>query len=174
MNPEKFDLINEDTVYLTAYNEKASFFRGRIIDSSISVEMKLADVLADFFNQDEIKRKFMFSSVFTNSDLSFLSKFNILSEILNTFFPDVLDLFPQVVQDLKTIIHLRSVIDHSMLDTSQEVVDNKYTDRIHLVYFLEGQRKQMVIVDDDFNSAMTTAANVIVGLDHLKVKLNLN
>jgi len=174
MKIEKIDLINEENIYLTTYGEKASFFRGRIVDTSISVEMKLADILTDFFNQDEIKRKFMFSSIFTNSELSFSSKSKIFSELLTNFFPDVLGMFPDVLDDLAAIISIRTRIDHSMLDTNQDFIKHRYNDRIQVVYFKEGQRQLMVITDTEFNDLMRRAAKVIIALDHLKSKLNLN
>ena len=61
MKIRKQDLTNEESIYLTTYQEKASYFRGRLIDVSISVEMKLAEIFTNFFNHDEIKRKFMYS-----------------------------------------------------------------------------------------------------------------
>ena len=174
MKIEKIDLINEENIYLTTLNEKASFFRGRIVDSCISVEMRLADILTDFFNQDAIKRQFMYSSIFTNSELSFSSKAKILSELITNFFPDVLGMFPDVVDDLRSTINLRTRIDHSMLDTSEEFTKNRYSDRIQLVYFIDGKRQLMTLTDDEFNVCMRKASKIIIALDHLKEKLNLN
>lgn len=174
MNLEKIDLLNEESVYVTNYTEKASHFRGRIIDSTISLEMKLAGLLSEFFNRDEIKRKFMLSSIFTNSDLSFSSKAHIFSEILNQFYPELLAMYPGLSEDLTTLINLRNRIDHSMIDTSPEFIKHRYSDRIQLIFFKEGLRSQMVITDEDFNSGMTKGARMLIVLDSIKSRMNLN
>ena len=168
------DLINEENIYLTVYHEKASHFRGRLIDSSITVEMKLAEIFTNFFNQDEIKRRFMYSSIFTNSELSFSSKAKILSELLSQFFPDMLGLFPNVLKDLNHIVHLRTVVDHSMVDSTHEFLKHRYSDRIQFIYFSGGRPNQMVITDEEFNANMRRVSQVTLALEHLKIKLNLN
>lgn len=174
MLPDKTDLLSEETVYVTAYEEKASHFRGRIIDGTISIEMKLSGVLSEFFNRDEIKRKIMLTSVFTNSDLSFSSKAQIFSEVLSQFYPDLGMLYPNLIDDLYMLINLKGRVDHSMLDSSPEFVKHRYTDRIQLIFFKEGLRSQMVITDEDFNAAMTKAGRLLIALDSIKSKMNLN
>lgn len=174
MKIRKEDLINEENIYVTAYQEKASHFRGRLIDASIAVEMKLAEVFTNFFNQDEIKRRFLYSSIFTNSELSFSSKFKILSELLSQFYPDILELFPDVLEDLNHIVYIRTIVDHSMVDSTHEFLKHRYSDRIQFIYFSSGQPHQMIITDDDFNASMRKVAKVTLALEHLKIKLNLN
>ena len=174
MKIRKQDLTNEESIYLTTYQEKASYFRGRLIDVSISVEMKLAEIFTNFFNHDEIKRKFMYSSIFTNSELSFSSKSKILSELLSGFYPDLLSLFPDVLEDLNYIVHLRTLVDHSMVDNSHEFLKNRYSDRIQFIYFSGGQPQKLAITDDDFNLSMRRVAKVILALEHLKSNLNVN
>jgi len=174
MKIRKEDLINEQNIYLATYQEKAAHFRGRLIDVSITVEMKLAEVFTNFFNQDEIKRKFMYSSIFTNSELSFSSKSKILSELLTSFHPDILSLFPDILENLNHIVHLRQLVDHSMVDSSPEFLRHRYNDRIQFTYFSGGQPQKLVVTDEDFNASMRRVAMVTLALDHLKTILNLN
>jgi hypothetical protein len=174
MKIKKEDLINEEMIHLTIYREKASHFRGRLVDASIALEMKLAEVFTNFFNQDEIKRKFMYSSIFTNSELSFSSKSKILSELLSQFYPELLELFPDVLLDLNHIVHLRNTVDHSMVDSTQEFLKHRYSDRIQFIYFSGGQPQQLIMTDDDFNANMRRIAKVTLALEHLKINLNLN
>ena len=174
MKITKEDLINEESIYLATYHEKASHFRGRLIDASISLEMRLAEIFTNFFNQDEIKRRFMYSSIFTNSELSFSSKTKILSELLSQFHPDVLDLFPDILEDLNYIVHLRTIVDHSMVDGTNEFLKHRYSDRIQFLYFSEGRPQKMLITDEDFNSSMRRIAKLTMAFEHLKIKMNLN
>ncbi len=174
MKITKEDLINEENIYLTTYHEKASDFRGRLINASISLEMRLAEIFTNFFNQDEIKRRFMYSSIFTNSDLSFSSKTKILSELIARFYPDVLDLFPDILGDLSQVAHLRAIVDHSMVDSTHDFLKNRYSDRIQFIYFSEGQPQKMIITDEDFNASMGKVGKLTVAFDQLKMKFNFN
>ena len=174
MKITKGDLINEEYIYLASYTEKASHFRGRLIDASISVDMRLAEIFTNFFNQDEIKRRFMYSSIFTNSELSFSSKTKILSELVTKFYPDVLELFPDILEDLTQVVRLRTIVDHSMVDTTHDFLNHRYSDRIQLIYFSEGQPQKLVITDEDFNAGMRRVAKLTLAFEHLKIKLNLN
>jgi hypothetical protein len=170
----KGDLINEENIYLASYQEKASHFRGRLIDASISIEMRLAEIFTNFFNQDEVKRRFMYSSIFANSELSFSSKTKILSELIAKFYPDVLDLFPDILEDLTQVVQLRTIVDHSMVDSSQDFLKYRYSDRIQFIYFREGQPQKMIITDEDFNGSMRKVAKLTIAFEQLKMKLNFN
>ena len=174
MKITKGDLINEENIYLAAYQEKASHFRGRLIDASISVDMRLAEIFTNFFNQDEIKRRFMYSSIFTNSELSFSSKTKILSELVTKFYPDVLDLFPDILEDLTQVAHLRAMVDHSMVDSTHDFLKNRYSDRIQFIYLREGQPQKTIITDEDFNASMRKVAKLTIAFEQLKMKLNFN
>lgn len=174
MELRKNHIMSEENIYLATYNEKASHIRGRIIDGTISVEMKLADTLSVFFNHDEIKQKFILSSVFTNAGLSFASKAHILSEVLAQFFPQLLKLYPSISDEINSLVKLRSLIDHSMADTSQDFIRHRHEDRVQLTYFTEGQKKLMTMTDEDFNAHMRTISVVLIALDHIKSGMRVN
>jgi hypothetical protein len=167
------DLINEENIYLTAYQEKASYFRGRLIDASISLETRLAEIFANL-RQDEIKRSFMNSSSAINSELSFSSKTKILSALIAKFYPDVLDLFPDILQDLIHVVKLRTIVDHSMVDSSQDFLKNRYSDRIQFIYLREGLPQKMIVTDEDFNASMRKVAELTMAFEQLKMKFNFN
>ena len=166
MKITKEDLINEENIYLTTYYEKASDFRGRLINASISLETRLAEIFAKF-NQDE-------SSILTNSELSFSSKTEILSELIAKFYPDVLDLFADILQDVTQVIQLRTIVDHSMVDSSQDFLKNRYSDRIQFIYIREGQPQKMIITDEDFNASMRKVAKLNKAFEQLKMNWNFN
>jgi hypothetical protein len=174
MEIRKEHFVNEERAYLANYNEKASGIRGRIIDGTISIEMKLAEALSCFFNHDEIKQKFILSSVFTNSGLSFASKSHILHEVLTKFFPDLLLLYPKIINEINGLIQLRSIIDHSMTDTSYDFIKNRHNDRVQLIYFMEGERKIMTMSDEDFSTRMQAISYVLDGLDHIRLGMRVN
>ncbi|HTF17937.1 MAG TPA: hypothetical protein VK658_07685 [Chryseolinea sp.] len=174
MELRKQHLINEENAYITTYNEKASHFRGRIVDGTISIEMKLAEALSCFFNHDEIKQKFILSSVFTNAGLSFASKTHILAEVLIQFFPDLLRLYPNITDEINSLVHLRSIIDHSMADTSHDFIRHRHNDRVQLTYFTEGQRKLMTMTDEEFNAHMRIISNTLVALDNIRQGMRVN
>ena len=174
MELRKEHFLTEENIYITSYNEKASYFRGRIIDGTISIEMKLAETLSCFFNSDEIKQKFILSSVFTNAGLSFASKSHILMELLAQFFPQLLQLYPTITQDINSLVRLRSVIDHSMTDASNEFIKYRHNDRVQLIYFADGQRKLLTMTDAEFNGHIRAISVVLVSLDHIKSSMHLN
>jgi hypothetical protein len=174
MELRKEHLLNEETIYVTTYNEKASYFRGRIIDGTISIEMKLSETLSCFFNHDEIKQKFILSSVFTNAGLSFASKSHILMELMAQFFPQLLQLFPTITNEINSLIQLRTVIDHSMTDTSSDFIKHRHDDRVQFIYFGDGQRKLMTLTDAEFNSHIRAISVVIVSLEHIKSSMHVN
>ena len=174
MKIRKQDLTNEESIYLTTYQEKASYFRGRLIEVSISVEMKLAEIFTNFFNHDEIKQKFILSSVFTNAGLSFASKAHILTELLAQFFPQLLQLYPTITQEINSLVQLRSVIDHSMTDASNEFIRQRHGDRVQLIYFADGQRRLLTMTDTEFNSHIRMISVVLVSLDHIKSSMHVN
>lgn len=166
--------MNEESIYLAAYSEKASHMRGRIIDGTISIEMKLAETLSLFFNHDEIKQKFILSSVFTNAGLSFASKAHILSEVLAEFFPQLVKLFPRIQEHIAELVQLRSLIDHSMTDVSHDFVKQRHDDRVQLIFFTEGQRKMLTITDSEFSAHMRKISEVLLALDHIKSGMRVN
>jgi hypothetical protein len=174
MELRKQHLLGEENIYVTTYNEKASYFRGRIIDGTISIEMRLAETLSCFFNHDEIKQKFILTSVFTNAGLSFASKSHILMEILSQFFPELRKLYPTITEDIDSLVRLRTIIDHSMTDTSQDFIKHRHDDRVQLTYFADGQRKLMTITDSDFNGHIRAISVVLVSLEHIKSSMRLN
>jgi len=174
MELRKEHLLTEETIYITTYNEKASYFRGRIIDGTISIEMKLAETLSCFFNHDEIKQKFILCSVFTNAGLSFASKSHILMEVLSQFFPQLLHLYPTVTEEINSLVRLRTIIDHSMTDTSNDFIRHRHNDRVQLIYFADGQRKVMSMSDDEFNGHIRAISVVLVSLEHIKSSMRLN
>lgn len=174
MEIRKKDIMNEESTYLTAYCEKASHERGRIIDGTISIEMKLAETLSLFFNHDEIKQKFILSSVFTNAGLSFASKAHILFEVLIEFFPQLVKLFPKFQEQVTALVQLRNLIDHSMTDVSHDFIKQRHDDRIQLIYFTEGQRKLMIITDAEFSDYLRTISTVLMALDNIKAGMRVN
>ena len=167
-------LLNEETIYITSYSEKAAHIRGRILDGSISVEMKLSEVLSFFFNHDEIKQRFILASVFTNAGLSFASKAHILHELLVEFFPELLKLYPTITKEIEALVALRSFIDHSMTDASQEFIRHRHDDRVQFAYFTEGQRKLMTMTDSEFNGYIRTISVVLLSLNHIKEGMRVN
>ena len=173
MKITKEDLINEENNYVTAYHEKASHFRGRLIAAYISLETRLTEIFTKF-SQDENKRRFMYSSIVTNSEPSFSSKTKTLSELIAKFYPDVLDLFPDILEDVTHVVQLRTIVDRSSVDSSHDFLKNRYSDRIQFIYFGEGQPQKMIITDEDFNAGMTRVAKLTKALDQLNMKWNLN
>ena len=173
MKITKEDLINEKNIYLTAYHDKAFHFRDRLIDASIYLEMRLAEIFTTF-NRDDVKGRLMNSSIFPNSELSFLAKTKILSELIAKFYPDVLDLFPDILEDVTQVVQLTTILDHSTVDSSQDFLKNRYSDRIQFIYLREGQPQKMIITDEDFNAGMRRVAKLTVAFEHIKIKLNLN
>lgn len=174
MEIRKQHLQNEENVYIAGCSEKASLARGLIVDGTISIEMKLAEALSCFFNHDEIKQKFILSSVFTNSELSFASKAHILAEVLTKFFPDLLMLYPKITEDISALIVLRAIIDHSMTDLSNDFIRHRYHDRIQLIYFAQGERKLLTMTDAEYNEHMRTISNTLIALDNIRQGMRVN
>lgn len=174
MELRRHHLLNEESIYISTYSEKAAHIRGRIIDGTISIEMKLSEVLSVFFNHDEIKQKFILASVFTNAGLSFASKAHILHEILLEFYPNLLSLYPTITKDIDSLVELRSFIDHSMTDASQEFIRYRHDDRVQFAYFTEGQRKLMTMTDSEFNTHMRTVSVALIALDQIREGMRVN
>jgi len=173
MKITKEDLINEKNIYLTAYHEKAFRFRSSLIDASISLEVRLAEIFKTF-NRDDIQGMLMNSSIFLNSELSFLSKTKILSELIAKFYPDMLDLFPDFLEDVTQVVQLTTILDHSMVDSSQDFLKNRYSDRIQFIYLTEGLPQKMIITDKDFNASMRKVAKLNMAFEQMKRRFNFN
>lgn len=157
--------------YLNSLNEKASEFRGKIINHAIYIEMILSDTLAYYFCNDEEKKNLCFSIVFNNIELTFSAKIKILDTIFKINEPELKAKFPKLIDKLTNIRNCRNRIAHSLLDTTPEFIEKKYEDRIQLHFYGEGKKKQMVITNAEFKERMEKSSLTIKELISLQEEI---
>jgi len=135
--------------------------RGSILEQAITIEGFVEDIIATHFCPDLERRYLLHSLIISTPHLGFPSKVKILKGLLRICYPDLLQNFPDVIDELDKVRRFRNRIAHSALDTTPEWLANKFTDRIRLVYYKDGRREQQVVTLDDIKEKQIAFSRLI-------------
>lgn len=123
---EKYQTLSDSSkaevcIYISSviFGQQSSFWRAKIIESSIAIEMNLAQLLTAYF-VDEKSAKFpiLNSSIFDRMSLS--SKIKHITEILSRHHPLLFKKYSDNISNISKLIKLRNELAHSLLTVTEE------------------------------------------------------
>jgi len=147
----------------------AAQIRGPFLEQAIYIERIIDDIVSLHFCPDETKRNLFFSLVMP--EINFAYKIDILKQLLKLCYPDLAKKYPKLSKDLVNIKDFRNDIAHAMLDTSDEFMSKKYSDRIQFTSFKKGQTKPHEITSDDIKEKLKDCTRVILMLVEIQTEV---
>lgn len=142
--------------------------RGPFLIQAIAVDEIVSDIISQYFCPDVEKRHLFFSLIINGGDLAFSDKINIFDKMLQLVYPDLANQHDGIKDRLDKIRKFRNRLAHAMPDTSEEYLLKKYQDRIRLVYFEDGARKQQELFINDTNKRLGECTKVIEELTQIQ------
>jgi hypothetical protein len=143
--------------------------RGKFLDQTIWIEVLISDILSRFFSHEEPRQILFFSLVAPK--LEFRAKINILSTLLELHYPELLEGYPKLIDDINNIRKFRNKIAHAHLDTTDEFLKKEYTDRIRLIFFKKGKTVTMNLTKEDMGKRLSDCSKVVLALVDLQKKI---
>jgi len=152
---------------LIELRESDKNIRGTFITSIISVDVLITDILAKHFCSDENKQKELYP--FFLRDVSLSQKTILLKKIINSFYQDYKQTFPNLSSDLKSIIDLRNELAHARLDTSN--VESNILESIKIILYRKGKETIKIITKKFINDKLKTVDSVMAALFQLRLEI---
>jgi len=125
--------------------ELAKQIRAPFLEQAIYIEGLVEDIISRHFCPDEDRFNLFFSLIINRTDLTFSSKIDILERLIRLRYADLLDKYPKLIDELTKLRKFRNRIAHAILDSSDAFLAKKFTDRIQLIYYEDGQTKQQIV-----------------------------
>lgn len=116
LNKEDYEYFQHFLSNMILHAEAAQY-RGKVVEMSIILEMKLARILSIYFGAKD-KVGALNSMVFDRMDLR--RKINLFKTILKTRHPEVWRKEKTVIREIDNLIDFRNNLAHSMLDSTLE------------------------------------------------------
>jgi hypothetical protein len=147
--------------------------RGSYLVQVIHIEQLVKDIISYHFCSDENRRKELVSIILNgSSDYTFASGIEILQKILDIHYNDLTKRYPKLVNDLHNVRKFRTVLAHSMLDTSDGLLAKNYTDRIRLLSYDEiGQTNQRDITRSEMDERLEDCVDIHFDLMDIHAKI---
>jgi len=89
------------------------------------------------------------------------------SQVVTSFYPTFYKEHEKLFDGLSKMRRLRNRLAHARLDTSEEFVSKGYTDRIQLVFYEDGEKKQQVITMEEHIQRLRDGSNTTAALIEL-------
>jgi len=147
---------------LTRLWKQARDVRGLFLEQAIFIENLIGDIISWHFCPDEDRRNLFFSLIINNPDFTFSSKIKVLRQLLKLRYPELDKKCPEVIKELEKVIKFRNKVAHRMLDSSEQFLAKKLTDRIQLVYFKDGQEKHEVVTVKDMQERLKACSRLVL------------
>ncbi len=138
---------------------------------AIAIELLVGDIISRHFCPEEERHSLLFSLVINETDLTFSSKINIFSQLLQLKYPDLLNRYPKVIDDLEKVRRFRNRIAHAMLDATEEFLGKKYEDRIQLVYYKGGEEKKQVVTEKEILERLKGCSQLVLALSDMQAEI---
>ena len=142
--------------------EQAKNVRGLFLEQAIFIENLIGDIIAGHFCPEENRRRLLFSLIINDRNFTFSSKIKILKQLLKLRYPELGEKYPEVIKELKKVMEFRNKVAHRMLDSSEQFLAKKLTDRIQLVYFKDGQEKREVVTVKDMQKRLRACSRLVL------------
>ncbi|HVZ87365.1 MAG TPA: hypothetical protein VHG72_10380 [Polyangia bacterium] len=139
---------------LNVLYELTKSIRGALIDQAIWADVLVTDILAEFFVPDQKRRMLLLSDVLTGRDATFSGRCAVLEKVVASFYPAFHKQHAKLFDELSKIRRTRNRLAHAHLDTNDEFLSKDHTDRIQLVFYEDGERKQQVITVEEFQQRL--------------------
>jgi len=128
-------------------HEFAAELRGKFLNGVAWIDIVLAEILAQYFCQNE-KRQALFFSEIAN-DLRFAAKSAVLEKILQREYPKVLASYPRLRQRLDKLRMFRNRLAHAHIDTSEATLNTKTPDEVTFIFYDDGKVKRQRVTRAD-------------------------
>lgn len=170
-----FEIIKRDgsklDTQLTHLFQLAKDIRASFLEQSIFIEKIIEDILAHHFCPEEDRRNLFFSLVINGTDLTFDSKICIFDKLLRLRYPDIIESNNKLIDELHKIRRFRNRLAHAMLDTSPDFLAKEYKDRIQLIYYEDGRKKQQVITTTERIKRLSRCSKIVQLLYEIKLEI---
>jgi len=121
---------------LAKLNQFDITIRGSYLSTVISIEQLISDIISYHFCPNEDKRKQFVSLILNNNrNLVFSYSIDILERILILHYADLIQQYPNLINELRKIRNYLNWLAHSILDTSEEFLAKDLTDTIRLISY---------------------------------------
>ncbi|MCV9387322.1 hypothetical protein [Reichenbachiella ulvae] len=129
-----------------------SKYRGIIIHETIFIETGIDLLISGYFtNNDKIRSEDLHILIaHKSSGISFSSKFQILSYLLNTHFIDFKKKHPKFLKSLDDLMNIRNKVAHRRMLVPEKIIDFD-NDTIHL-YWSSTKKGRFVMETEILNS----------------------
>jgi len=134
--------------------ELSAEIRGKFLDLVLFAEAAISDIIARHFCPDDEEHMLFFSVVMSDPDLKFSTKIQMLEQLLRLRYSDILTQQTDLIDDLDRVRLWRNRLAHSHLDTSGKFLSKGHKDRIQLIFYEKGRRKQQVITLEQSRTKM--------------------
>lgn len=137
--------------------------RGSYILQANWIENLITEGIAQHFCPNDPERKnFMISLVL--KEIFFSPKINIYLNLIELEYPKANVKLKEFRKRLEEIRNLRNRLAHAVLDTSDDFLNKKQTDRIRLQYYKDGKKEFQEITTGEIDSFLgdTTAVMLII------------
>jgi len=142
--------------------EQAKDVRGRFLEQAIFIENLIGDIISWHFCPEEDRRHLLFSLIINDVNFTFSSKIKVLKQLLKLRYPELGEKYPKMIKELKKVMEFRNKAAHRMLDSSEQFLAKKLTDRIQLVYFKDGQEKREVVTVKDMQERLKACSRLVL------------
>lgn len=150
--------------HLMQIKEKSIDIRGRFLGEAIDIESLIESIISCHFCPDEDRSRLFESLIMNNTDFTFSSKIKILEKLLKKYYEDLFDRYPKIINDANKIRRFRNRIAHTGLDLSKKAWAEKRSDRIRLVYYKDGERKEQIITDTEIKERLKNCSQLYQAL----------
>src|SRR6185437_14279958 len=94
------------------------------------------------------------SDVLTGRDATFSGRCAVLEKVVASFYPAFHKEQEKLFDGLSKMRRTRNRLAHAHLDTNDEFLSKDHTDRIQLVFYEDGERKQQMITVEEFQQRL--------------------
>jgi len=167
MKIQKFDKSERDK-QLNINFKLDNKIRAPFLLQAIGIDVLISEIISHHFISEEDNRKLFISLIMGPGYLSFASKIKILKELLKLRYPNLEEKYPKLINKLEKVRNFRNKIVHSMLHNPDEYLKKKYTDRIELGYYKNGEKKYQIITLADMDKKLVACSQIVYKLQDIR------
>lgn len=150
-------------------DEISAYFRGQIIQEVIEVELRIDVCIGRFFSTEEIDKVIDVIKMFDVSQGMLHTKQLYLSYILNSYYPQILEQFPNFFTQLEEVISIRNRVAHKRYD-----INNRDFSKLQWHGFNRSKKvnaKEYIIEEKEVKRVLNICSELYVALIYLDVEI---
>jgi hypothetical protein len=168
-----FPVSNEDTPKNAAVArilEQTAHITGAVLALASVAELMIGTIIADYLAESVEKRNLLLS-VISGGHLNLAAKRTILMHLLKDKFPEIAAAYPDLESRLKKLAEFRNRCAHSLPDASDKYLAENYRDRIRLVWYEHGMRKNEDVTYAEAQIKIAAFAKTLIDVYDIEEKI---